>query len=314
MPQTGLTPADYGRSVVAVPPLALAPDGGVAVAANRDLMRHIAQGGVTTLLYGGNANLYHFGAALFREAVEVLVAERPAGAELVLSIGPDFGKAMDQAADVLRAGVANVMLLPMIFPADRRGVAEGVRRLADRLGHGLVLYVKRENYVAPDDLARLVESGEVRFVKYAVERPEPASDAYLDSLVAAIGTGHIASGMGETPVIDHIGRRRLVTYTSGAVCIAPAAANEALAACRAGRLAETQRLLEPFLAFERARTRLGGTAVLHDAVTLSGIADCGTLLPLLANLDAPEKAEIRPLIAALQAAEEAACARLAAAA
>lgn len=314
MKQTILSPADYARSVVAVPPIALAADGSVAVEANRAMMRHIADGGITTLLYGGNANLYHFGAEMFREALDVLFGNCPDGARILFSIGPDFGKAMDQAGDVLRAGVNNIMLLPMAFPADPKGVAEGVRRIADRLGFGIVLYVKRENYVAADDLARLVEDGFVRFVKYAVERNAPAQDAYLDGLIAAIGTERIASGMGETPIEDHIGRRRLASYTSGAVCIAPAAANELLQLYRAGRRDEALELSQPFLAFEQARARLGGIPLLHDAMTLSGIADCGALMPLLSNLTAAGKAEIKPLVAALQAAEASARLRIAVAA
>ncbi len=314
MKQTILSPADYARSVVAVPPIALTADGSVAVNENRAMMRHIAEGGITTLLYGGNANLYHFGAEMFREALDVLFGNCPEGARILFSIGPDFGKAIDQAGDILRAGVSNIMLLPMAFPADANGVAEGMRRIADRLGFGIVLYIKRENYIAADDLARLVEGGEVRFVKYAVERSEPAHDGYLDNLLAAIGTERIASGMGETPIEDHIGRRRLASYTSGAVCIAPAAANELLQLYRVGRQAEALELSQPFLAFERARAKLGGIPVLHDAMGISGIADCGPLMPLLSNLSPASKAEIRPLVAALQAAEAAARSRAAVAA
>ena len=224
---------------------------------------------------------------MFREAVEVLRATRPAGAQLILSIGPDFGKAMDQAGDIRRAEVANVMLLPMFFPADPRGVAEGVRRIADRLGYGIVLYVKRENYVAADDLARLVVNGEVRFVKYAVERPDPASDTYLDSLIAAIGRERIASGMGETPVIDHIGRRRLVTYTSGAVCIAPAAV------MRCSRIVVPAAKPKPGICSRRSSPRARapgcGTAVLHDAIT-PRVSPIAVLMPL-SNLDATQKAK-----------------------
>lgn len=314
MKQSILSPADYARSVVAVPPIAMAADGSVSADANRAIMRHIADGGITTLLYGGNANLYHFGAEMFREALGVLFDACPASASILFSIGPDFGKAMDQAGDVLRLGVSNVMLLPMAFPADPKGVAEGVRRIADRLGFGVVLYVKRENYVAADDLARLVEGGEVRFVKYAVERTDAAHDAYLDGLIAAIGLDRMASGMGETPIEDHIGRRRLATYTSGAVCIAPAATNELLDLYRAGRQADALELSQPFLAFERARAKLGGISVLHDAMGISGIADCGQLMPLLSNLTDAGKAEIKPLVEALQGAEAGARSRSTAAA
>src|SRR5690606_30466199 len=152
-----------------------------------------------------------------REALRALHGEAPAQLKLLFSVGPDFGKAMDQVAEIRRAGVRSVMLLPCAFPANSTGVANGARRIAEALGDGIVLYVKREGYIDPEALGRLVEEGAVSFVKYAVERAEPFDDTYLDSLVDAVGTSLIASGMGETPIADHIGRRKLATFTSGAV-------------------------------------------------------------------------------------------------
>lgn len=304
-----LTPPDFARSVVAVPPIALDASGRVATETNRRLMAHIAGGGVATLLYGGNANLYHYGAALYREALETLHADCPAGARILFSIGPDFGKAMDQIAEVRRAGVVDVMLLPTAFPSDSRGVAEGARRLADALGNGIVLYLKRDGYLDPEALGRLVEEGSVSFVKYAVERDEAATDAYLDAVLAAVGVDKVASGMGETPIHDHLGTRRLATYTSGAVCVAPAAANELLALYRAGRGEEARRLGAPFLEFERLRSEHGGIQVLHDTIGLAGLGDCGPLAPMLSNLTDAAKAAIRPVIAELIAAEAAASGR-----
>jgi dihydrodipicolinate synthase/N-acetylneuraminate lyase len=209
-----LTRADYAKTVIAVPPIALTEDGRVSAAENRRIMRHIADGGIPVLLYGGNANLYHFGLDLYREAVDVLHAELPAPVSILFSAGPGFGTALDHVKVLRQAGVRSVMLLPTAFPSDQVGVGAGVRRIADALGNGIVLYIKRENYVAPDGLARLIDDGAVTFVKYAVERTEPADDAYLDRLVEAVGTGVIASGMAETPIADHVGRRRLAAFSS----------------------------------------------------------------------------------------------------
>jgi len=303
VPSNLLTAADYRRSVVAVPPIAFEASEAVSVEENRRIVAHIAAGGIATLLYGGNANLYHFGDRAFRQALSVLAEACAGRVQLLFSIGPDFGKAMDQIPAVRQAGVHNVMLLPTAFPSDAKGVAEGVRRIAEKLGTGIVLYVKRDGYVAPDDLARLTEEGAVTFVKYAVERERPGADSYLDALIAALGKEMIASGMGETPIHDHIGRRGLATFTSGAACIAPAAANALLASYRAGETEKADRLAKPFLDFERERARLGGIAVLHDAVTVSGIADCGCLLPMVSNLDEAGKAAIAPLVEALQQVE-----------
>ncbi|WP_164820473.1 dihydrodipicolinate synthase family protein [Sinorhizobium meliloti] len=304
--QTRLGARDYAASVVAVPPIALNADLTVNADANAAIIRHIEAGGVRILLYGGNANLYHFGLDDYRAGMEAVIAAAAPG--LITSIGPDFGKAMAQAPIARDLGFKNVMLLPTQFPADPAGVANGVRRLAAILGHGLVLYLKRENYVDPDELARLVSEGAVDFVKYAVERADPAQDAYLDAVIGAIGKDRMASGMGETPIHDHLGRRALTTYTSGAVCIAPSAAMELLTLYKAGRGAEALELSQPFLEFERVRTDLGGLQVLHDGMRLAGIADTGPLMPMISNLGAAKLGPVGAAVEALKAAE-AACLR-----
>ena len=298
-----LSSQDYAGSVVAVPPIALNKDLSVNAAANADLIRHIEAGGVNILLYGGNANLYHFGFDDYRAAMEAIIAGASPQTRLITSIGPDFGKAMAQVPVARDLGFKNVMLLPTQFPADSAGVANGVRRLTDKLGSGLILYLKRENYVDPAELGRLVQEGAVRFIKYAVERPDAEQDAYLDAVLSAVGKEFVASGMGETPIDDHLGKRKLTTYTSGAVCVAPAAAMELLALYKSGRDAEARDLSRSFLEFEKVRAKLGGLQVLHDAIRLSGIADTGPLMPLVSNLPAEELSSVQTAIDALQAAE-----------
>jgi hypothetical protein len=59
MQTTPITVADLRSSVVAVPPLARNADLTLNDAANTALIRHMEAGGVRTLLYGGNANLYN---------------------------------------------------------------------------------------------------------------------------------------------------------------------------------------------------------------------------------------------------------------
>ncbi len=306
-----LEPGDFKASVVAVPPIALTDQYVIDESQNDSLVRHIARGGVHLFLYGGNANLYNFDLGRYADALAMMTSVIKAPSRVIVSIGPDYGKMIDQAPLVHRAGIRDVMLLPMAFAADSHGVGDGVRRIAERLGFGVILYLKRENYVRPESLARLVSEGAVRFVKYAVERGDPSQDEYLDAIVAAVGPNLVASGMGETPIADHVGRRQLATYTSGAVCIAPAASTRLLQLLRKRRQAEIDELIKPFLAFERLRSRLGGIQVLHDAVTASGIADMGPQLPMLSNVKARFMDEVRAATADLLNAEKAAIAAVA---
>ena len=302
--QQALTQADYAASVVAVPPIALNADYSVNAGANEALIKHIEDGGVDILLYGGNANLYHFGLEDYRAAMEAIRAAAAPTTHLITSIGPDFGKALAQAPIARDLGFTNVMVLPTNFPADPAGVANGVRKLADAYGNGLILYLKRENYADPDDLAKLISEKAVSFVKYAVEKPDASKDPYLDAVLSAIGTEYLASGMGETPIHDHLGDRKLTTYTSGAVCIAPVAASELLTLYKTGRAAEAVELSKPFLDFEKIRLDLGGLQVLHDGVRLSGIADTGPLMPMVSNLPPDRLPPVAKAVEALKLAEK----------
>ena len=56
-----ITAADLARSVLSVPPLARRADLTLDPDANRALIRHLEAGGVSTLMYGGNANFYNIG-------------------------------------------------------------------------------------------------------------------------------------------------------------------------------------------------------------------------------------------------------------
>jgi dihydrodipicolinate synthase/N-acetylneuraminate lyase len=298
-----LEPKDYASSVVAVPPLALFHDLQINAEANRAMIRHIEAGGVRILLYGGNANLYHIDLGRFRELLAILVDAAGPDTAMVPSIGPGFGKMLDQAPLVRESGIRDVMILPTAFPADAAGIDRGVRLVVEALGFGVVLYIKRDGYVEPSRLEKLVADGVVRFVKYAVEREDPFEDPYLADLISAIGNQRVASGMGETPLHAHFPRYQVATFTSGGVCIAPAAAMALLAAYKAGDTARAEQISAPFVRFEKVRSRLGGISVLHDGVSMSGIADMGPILPLLSNVADAHRAAVQEVVEGLQAIE-----------
>ncbi|RUT31275.1 dihydrodipicolinate synthase family protein [Arsenicitalea aurantiaca] len=290
-----------GRTVVAVPPVAWTDRLELAEGENRKLIAHIEAGGVGALLYGGNANLYHFDLGRF-DALMALLAEAPrAATDVIVSIGPDLGKLLDEADRLKDHSFAGVMALPMTFPTHPEGIEKGLRLAADRLGGPLILYIKREHYLAPDRVASLVKDGAVNFVKYAVERTDPRGDAYLSDLCSAIGPDIIASGMGETPIHVHLPEYRVRTYTSGGVCIAPRAAMALLAAHRAGDMARATALAAPFLAFEKVRAAINGFSVMHDAVTLSGIANMGPILPMAGNVPQGRLSEVQGVVDGLVA-------------
>jgi dihydrodipicolinate synthase/N-acetylneuraminate lyase len=221
------------------------------------------------------------------------------------SVGPDYGRAIDQARILKTRDFPTAMLLPMSFPFTDDGLADGARRFTDAFGRPAVLYVKAEPYMRPETLARLVEEGRVASVKYAVVRKNPADDAYLRDLIAAVGADLIVSGIGERPAIVHMRDFGLAGFTSGSVCVAPRGSMQLLALLRAGRYDEAEAVRQRYLPLEDARDGINPIRVLHDAVTLAGVADMGPILPMLSGLSAAERETVAPVARALLAADKA---------
>ncbi len=191
MARDPVTPPDL-RGVFAVPPLPRRTD------AHRTLdfdeaervARHIAQGGVSRFLYGGNAFLYHVSLAEYESLLDWL-AGFPADRWAIPSLGPSFGRAVDQCALLRRHSFRCAMMLPCGDPRDASGLEAGIREIADAAGLPLVLYLKSEDGFGSDfergldAVGRLVGDGTCVAVKYAVVRQDPAQDSYLDGLLEA---------------------------------------------------------------------------------------------------------------------------------
>ena len=275
------------RWVFAVPPLARATDGGLDRAANGRMARHIEAGGITMMMYGGNANFYHLAGYDYNATLELLASLAGGETWMIPSAGPDFGKLME-AAPVLRdLRFPSAMMLPAA-PTTPSGVARGARLFAERLHAPVILYVKAPGYLEPADARRLVADGVVLFFKYGIVADDPAGDPYLAALVDAVGPGRILSGSGEIVAMAHLRRHALFGFTTGCGCIAPAASLALLRAIRAGDWREAERLAAAFAPLERERERLGPIPTLHGVMGKCGIAEMGPLQPLLSDL--PEAA------------------------
>ncbi len=102
MKTTLVSPEDL-RGVFAVPPLARKSDSrrSLDFEQNNLVIRHIVNGGITRFLYGGNAFLYHLTLAEYEELLDWLISF-VGDLWPIPSIGPSYGRAMDQAP-LLRA-------------------------------------------------------------------------------------------------------------------------------------------------------------------------------------------------------------------
>ncbi|MCP3723354.1 dihydrodipicolinate synthase family protein [Paraburkholderia sp. CNPSo 3272] len=296
--------SEFASTVMAVPPLARRPDFSLDVEQNRKLIRHMEAGGIRTLLYGGNANLYHVAVSEFRELLDMLADLTAPETRVIPAIGPDYGKMLDQARILAQTQYRTAMVLPLSGFTTPAGVEAGLARIADTAGIPLTLYIKSEDYVDVDTLVRLIDRGTLIAVKYAIVRKDPADDPYLRRLLQSVPASKVVSGMGERPALVHVRDFGLAAWTTGSGCIAANAIMALLKAAKEGRGEEAQRLYDAFMPLETLRDNISLIRVLHDAVTLSGIADMGPILPLLSQSPAEALPAIGDAAKALLAFEQ----------
>lgn len=294
-------------TVFAVPPLPRRADARrtIDLDAAETVARHIEAGGITHLLYGGNAFLHHATADDF-ETLAGWLASMPATRVPIPSIGPSFGRAIDQARVLARHRFAAAMMLPCGDPRDAKGLEAGYRDIAQAAGMPLVIYLKSEDAFgserAPglEAIGRLVEDGVAIAIKYAVVLPDPKTDGYLTALLWRVDHTRVISGMGERPALVHLKDFKLAGMTTGSGCIAPRTCRAFYDACRRGDWMTAERLREHFMPLEDVRDALGPARVLHHAAECAGIASTGPIPPYVSPLAAGHLTALAPIARALR--------------
>ena len=299
MKTTPVTKEDLLRSVIAVPPMARHADFSLNKDANRALITHLESGGVRSIMYGGNANFYHIPLCEYAATLDFLAEAAGPDTWILPSLGPDYGKAIDQAAIIKASKYPTAMVLPMTFPFTDVGLGIGIRRITDAMGKPAVVYIKSDPYLKPATLKVLVDEGRVASVKYAPVRADPAKDDYLRALCDAVDVRYIVSGIGERPAIVHLRDFGLTSFTSGSICVAPNGTMKLLALLKAKRYEEAEAVRSVYMPFEDCRDDISPIRVLHDGITLTGIADMGPMLPMLSGLTAAQRAQVEPVAKAL---------------
>ena len=283
--KTTFTPTDIHRSVISVPPLCRDASLKVCAEENGKLIRHIESGGVSTLLYGGNANFYNLALSEYADTLDMLAEKAAPETWVVPSVGPYFGTMMDQAAILKGRKFPTAMILPTVAVSSPEGVRVAVMKFVERAGIPAVLYVKDEKYVTVEVVQSLVAAGVLSWIKYAVVRKDPSDDPLLRAIADQVNPAMIVSGIGEQPIIAHWKNFGIRAFTSGCVCVAPRRSQEMLRALQAGDFARAESIRERFNSLESLRNAHGPIPVLHHAVALAGVADTGPALPLLAGIE-----------------------------
>jgi dihydrodipicolinate synthase/N-acetylneuraminate lyase len=294
------------RGVFPVPPLARKNDKrrSIDFEQNSRIIRHIAEGGLTRFLYGGNAFLYHITLGEYEALLDWLngLADN---LWAIPSLGPSYGRAIDQAAILRQYKFPCAMALPCGDPRDAAGLENGLREIAESANTPLILYLKEENNFGADKeagldvVARLVDEGVCVAIKYAIVRQNPMDDAYLESLLKRVDRGRVVSGIGERPAVTHMREWKLPGFTTGSGCIAPRLSGRIFEACAQEDYERAEKLRAEFLPLEDLRDAWGPAKVLHFATWLAGVAETGPTPPFLSSLSEEQLQEIAPVARAL---------------
>ena len=289
--------------VFAVPPLARQNDPARTLDFEQNdlIVSHILGGGITRLIYGGNAFLYHLTLTEFEQLLDWL-SSLADNALPIPSIGPSYGRAMDQAAMLQRYEFPCVMVLPCGDPRDAEGIERGYREIAVAANKHLIVYLKEENNLGADReagldaVARLVDEGVCIGIKYAVVRERPEQDTYLESLLNRVDRKLVISGIGERPAVVHLRDWQLPGFTTGSGCIAPRLTQLIFEACRAGEFERAEELRAKFMPLEDLRDLWGPARVLHAATGLAGIARMGDVPPYVSALTSEQEKVLTPVV------------------
>ena len=292
--------AQLGESVIAVPPLARNSSLAICEQENRKIIRFLEAGGIRSLLYGGNAVLYHARLSEYASLLQMLGDIASEETVVVPSLGPAFGLAMDQAEILREFDFPTAMMLPSRDAVDQVGIATGVRMLAEAVGKPLVLYLKFDRWLNPELIKSLEQDGVISWLKYAVVRDDPAKDDYLNEVLDVFPADRIISGIGEQPAIVHLRDFGVGGFTSGCVCVAPGKSMQMMHAIHAGDFETAEEIREWFCPLEDLRNEISPIKVLHRAVELAAIANTGPTQPMLSDVTSENAARIREALNQMQ--------------
>jgi dihydrodipicolinate synthase/N-acetylneuraminate lyase len=293
-------------AIYPVPPLARKRDSrrSLDFAQNEKILRHLQKNGVTSVVYGGNAFLYHVTLAEYHELID-WAGGFAREFSIIPAVGPSYGRAMDQAPLIRKHHFPSVLVLPCGDPRDAAGLETGLRDIAEACGVPLSVYVKHEADFGPDRdagldvIGRLLDSKVCSSIKYAVVRKDPKEDEYLTGLLRRVPADRVISGIGERPAIVHLRDWNLNGFTTGSGVLAPRLSLALLDACRRKDYPKAEEIRQAFLPFEDLRDAWGAAQVLHSGIEAAGLAETGPVPPFMSELPAARLEQVRPVARAL---------------
>jgi dihydrodipicolinate synthase/N-acetylneuraminate lyase len=250
-------------------------------------------------MYGGIAGLFNARVSEYEAILDLIEALAPPDAWMVPSIGGDFGKATDQVAMLRGRGFPTAILLPFA-PVQPKGVATGVRKLAEAAGKPLMIFFKSPEYLGAEDIAALLKDGVLCGVEYGIAPDADGRSPHLEKLLDQLGSAErLIDGAGEITIVGN-SKFGIRGYTSGTGLLAPRLSMGLLAAVRKGDRARIEQLSLPFRDFDSVRALYSAIPVVHAALGFAGIAETGPMGPFFdTDYDDDTKAHITRVAKAL---------------
>jgi 4-hydroxy-tetrahydrodipicolinate synthase len=285
-------------TAVAVPVTPLRPSGQADWDAHAQVIRRLADGGITVITPNGNTGeFYALGPSETARAVESAVAAAEGRSVVMAGVGLDIATAVGAARHAARAGARMVMVHQPPHPyVSAEGWTEYHAAIAAAVpGTGIVLYVRNPR-IGGADIGRLADRcPNVIGVKYAV--PDVvrfagvARDAGLDRLTWLAGSAELAA-----PGYWAVGARG---FTSGLANVAPALSLEMLDALRGGDFPRAMKVWEAVRPFEELRaadSSADNVSVVKQALAQLGV--CGAdVRPPSRPLPAAVRTQISAILA-----------------
>ena len=278
------------KSVIAVPPVARDENGFFSENENKKIINYLVFNGIKNLMYGGNADFYNVRPSEFKSILINLKSLISDDICMIPSIGPDYGKMIDQTEIIKELGFSTAMILPYMEGGSREeGRSLAIENVSKKLGLPVILYLKNENYLSPKIVSKLVKKNIICGIKYAIVRKNPSEDNFLKELINLVNKELIISGIGEKPVVNHFKDFGLKSFTTGSGSIAPNLSMKLLKSLQINNYEESLAIRSKFLDFEDLRDNYGPSRVLHYGVNSCKIAKLENMQPLWGIFKEEEK-------------------------
>jgi 4-hydroxy-tetrahydrodipicolinate synthase len=286
-------------TVVAIPVTPFGDSGEVDWDAHAQVIRRLADGGVTVITPNGNTGeFYTLTPEEARRATESAIKAAGDGAEILAGVGLDTATAIAAARHAAGAGARMIMIHQPVHPyLSPEGWLEYHQTIAEAVPDtGVVLYI-RDIRIGGELIGRLGEScPNVIGVKYGVRDPVLFAAAARDS-----GPGRFTwlAGLAEltAPGLWAVGAQG---FTSGLVNVAPAIPAAMLGALRRGDFAAAMTLWDAIRPFEELRvadSSADNVSVVKEALAQLGVCR-RAVRPPSRLLPEPARARVAAILAA----------------